>query len=365
MASSNPEQLNQWIRPEIRSLQPYQAEDRGKAIRLDANESPFDVPDEVKDEIISAFKQECWQRYPDPDCKLLKQAIAKYEAVNPAQILIGNGSDEVTRDIMAVYGGPGTKTVFPVPTFSMYRLLTIATGGIPVGIHLRSNWTLDMDSMLQEVATDNTHLVFIAAPNNPTGLNYATADLERIATAANGLVIIDEAYRLFADENQRALLGQYPNVIFMHTFSKSFSLAGMRVGYIIAHSSVIDAVNRVRLPYNVDSFAQTAARVALKYQKHWLRQAEVVKKERRRVMDALAACSGLTVYDSQANFILIKHKNAEQLKQALQQADIMVRGFQANEELHQCLRITIGKPEENEQLIKVIQTSLSTDLGRV
>lgn len=350
--------LTALIRQEIRGLHAYQPESSDATIRLDANESPYDVPLEMKQALFQQWQELSWQRYPDPDCTRLKQVIAEYERVDDKQLLVGNGSDELIRDLMTVFIGSSHRVVFPTPTFSMYRQLTIAGGGMPVGVPLCDDWSLDLNSLIREIAHESTRLVFIAAPNNPTGMAYPVEAIEELVKATNGLVVIDEAYRLFADHDYHGLSEKYDNVIVMHTFSKAFSLAGCRIGYIIAHPSIVTEVNKVRLPYNVDSLGQLAAREALLHPVHWQQQAELVKQERRQLTQQLAALPDMTVYPSSANFILIRHPQAAQIKAALEEADILVRGFKKNLALQNCLRITIGQPQQNQRVDQVIASFL-------
>ncbi len=355
MKEPNLERVLDWARPEIRALEPYQPEAAGPTIRLDANESPFDVPQAFKAPILTAMSQEPWQRYPDPDCKVLKQAIAAFEGVDPGQVVVGNGSDELIRDLLTVFGGPGTTTVCPTPTFSMYRLLTLAAGGRVQDVPLENDWGLPMDALLAACRQQDARLTFIAAPNNPTGMAYPLEQLNALCRVSQGLVVIDEAYRLFSVQSYKPLLADHPQVVILHTFSKSFSLAGLRLGYLVAHPIVVDLLERVRLPYNVDRLVQVAATQVLAHEDHWRQQAELIKTERQVMSAQLAACPGITVYPSQANFILIEHAQAGALKAACAQADIAVRGFSGDARLQNCLRITIGRPEDNQQLLAVMR----------
>ncbi len=352
------ERLQEWIKPEVRGLRPYEAEPSGPRIRLDANESAFDFPEELKREIWETFAQAAWNRYPDSECRELRKALAEREGVSAHQVLLGNGSDEIIRDLLVCFGGPGTRTVFPTPTFSMYRLLTIALGGTPVGVPLQADWSLDAPALQQEMAAETTRILFLSSPNNPTGNSFSAETMLDLLQGTDRLVVVDEAYRMFSGGSLVARLGDFTNLAILGTFSKAFSLAGLRVGYVVAHPEVIQTLNRVRLPYNLHAFAQAAARVALRNPDLWQAQAEQIMAERERVARALSGYPGVTVFPSQANFILVRVSGALDLRNKLAGQDIAVRGFPANEGLSDCLRITIGLPQENDALLAACRQAL-------
>lgn len=344
-----------WVRPQVRQLAAYQPEPAGPAIRLDANESAFDVPPAFKQEICEAFISRAWNRYPDAESRALRQSLAAAERVAPEQLLMGNGSDELIRDLLVCFGGPGTRTVLPLPTFSMYAALTLALGGQVAGVPLRPDWSLDLPGLLAALRQAEARVLFLAAPNNPTGHCAPVAQIEQILKATDRLVVVDQAYRLFADPETSAvtpLLKTYPHLAVMGTFSKAWSLAGLRVGYLIAHPELIETVNRVRLPFNLDAFAQTAAEVVLRHPEAWQGQARLIIAERERVSQALTAFPGVEVFPSQANFLLAKMPRAGRIKARLAERDIAVRGFGGDPALADCLRISIGRPEENDALLR-------------
>jgi histidinol-phosphate aminotransferase len=355
--------LQEWIRPEVRGLQPYVPEPSGPSIRLDANESPFDMPAELKKTIWDAFSAQTWNRYPDPECRELRQAMAQAEQVDPNQIVFGNGSDEIIRDLLVCYGGPGTRTVFPTPTFSMYRLLTIALGGTPVGIRLQEDWSLDLPSMQQEINAENTRMVFISRPNNPTGNAFPVEQILELVKGTDRLVVVDEAYRLFATQSLVPYLKEYPNMVVLCTYSKAMSAAGVRIGYLLGHPNVVETINRVRLPYNMDIFAQQVAMTAIQNKEVWQENAQKIIQERERFSAALSQIEGVLVYPSQSNFLLIQVADAEKVKAVLAENNIAVRGFPKTEGLGECLRITIGLPEENDACIKYLTTAVTTQKG--
>lgn len=346
--------LEKYIKDGIMELEPYAAEADGPSVRLDANESPFDVPRDLKEEILEGFRALPWNRYPDSQCRKLRQALAKQCGVTAEELIVGNGSDEIIRDLLTAYGGTGTQTVFPIPTFSMFRILTLVTGGKPVGVRLKDDWSLDLPSLLRELKAEATRMLFLASPNNPTGNIFPVEQVEEILKSTDCLVVVDEAYGLFARQSWSSLLRKYPNLAVLSTFSKAMSLAGVRVGYLAANSEIVRVLNRVRLPYNLDVLAQHAALKVMANFELWKEQAGKIVAERDRVSGRLFSYPEVTVYPSQANFVLIRVKAAQSLKQELARHGVAVRGFSSQEGLDDCLRITIGRPEENDQLLKLV-----------
>ncbi|MCD4812119.1 histidinol-phosphate transaminase [bacterium] len=354
------EKINEWIRPEVRGLQPYVPEAAGPQIRLDANESPFDIPEDMKQEISKIFMEHSWNRYPDPECRELKKAVAHYEGVAEENIVLGNGSDEIIRDLQVCFGGQGTRTVFPTPTFAMYRLLTISLGGTPVGVRLRDDWSLDKENLLKEMETENSRILFIASPNNPTGNAFDVGMLEEIVQATDGLVVVDEAYRLFGTQTMVPKLAAYPNLVVLNTYSKSMSAAGIRIGYLLGHEKIVNIINRVRLPYNLDAFAQVVALKTMENVGLWKANAKLIVSERERMAGILRPLEGVVVYPSQSNFLLIQVPDAEAVKDQLARNNIAVRGFPKTEGLSDCLRVTIGTVEENNVFLDRIQKVLQS-----
>ncbi len=354
------DKINGLVRGEIQQLRPYEPEPAWPEVRLDANESPNDVPADLKQSIVAGLRDVMWNRYPDPETVRLRERLAKEERVSPECILVGNGSDEIIRDLLTVYGGPGTRTIFPSPTFTMYRLLTLSAGGTPVGVPLQADWSLDVPALVAELNHTQSRLAFIATPNNPTGNAFARVDVEALLQSTERLVVIDEAYRMFNDNlSLRDLLDRYPQAVLLNTFSKAMSLAGLRLGYIVAHPAIIQMLNRVRLPYNVDAIAQYIACQALEHMDVWRAQAAAVQQERTRLAERLRVLPDLQVFPSQANFFLVRHPRAADLKQTLAQQGIAVRGFGKVERLENCLRITVGTALENDRLADACRAALN------
>ncbi len=331
--------------------------------RLDTNESPLDLPVEIKSKLAQEYQKEIEaNRYPDGSHDELKSLIAEYinESANlseltNAYISVGNGSDELIRSLLIAtcLGGEGSILVF-TPTFSMYGILA-RTLGIPVvTIARQENFSLDLNLAQLAIADTNDppiRVVFMVHPNSPTGNSLSNQELAWLRNLPeNILVVIDEAYFEFSQTSVVSELAQRSNWVVLRTFSKAFRLAAHRVGYAIANPDLISVLEKVRLPYNLPSFSQVAAKVALKQRELLLPLVEQTIAERERVYEILQADGSFKVYPSQANFLYIRLKDTAQqeqelanITQKLKTAGTLVRHTGGG------LRITIGTPAENDR----------------
>lgn len=346
--------------------------------RLDANESPYDLPSPIKEKLAWIYQQSIeTNRYPDGGHQLLKQAIAEYvnESANSANtdksnftaenISIGNGSDELIRSlfIATCLGGEGS-VLIANPTFVMYGILA-KTLGIPVVDALRNPETFEIDIKAAQAAVENTHpnirVVCVVHPNSPTGNPLTEKELAWLKNLPeNILVVIDEAYFEFSQNTLAVELTQHPNWVILRTFSKAFRLAAMRVGYCIAHPELIAILEKVRLPYNIPSFSLSAALIAMQNRQLVLNSIPQTLSERSKLIETLSKNPMLKVWDSAANFVFLRlthnqvdsQESIKTLHQKLKQNGTLVR------EINGGLRITVGTPEENLRTINNLQTAL-------
>jgi histidinol-phosphate aminotransferase len=340
--------------------------------RLDTNESPLDLPEVIKEKLAWLYQQEIEaNRYPDGSHLALKTAIAQYvaESANapincmPDRISVGNGSDELIRSILIAtcLGGEGSILVAN-PTFSMYGILA-QTLGIPV-INIDRNqrdWSIDLSAATQAVSeTQNPpiRVVFVVNPNSPTSNALQEAELNWLRQLPeNILVVIDEAYFEFSQTSTVAELSRHPNWIILRTFSKAFRLAAHRVGYAIAEPSLIAILEKVRLPYNLPSFSQAAALIALEQRNLLLPLVAEIRQERTRMWNILAEIPQIDIWQSQANFFYIRLKETnpellDRITQKLKAQGTLIRHTGRG------LRITIGTPEENNRTIQRLLENL-------
>lgn len=337
-------------RPNIRSLKPYEAREIPCKVKLDANESPYSLP---ADKIFQAKNIiNRLNRYPDPEAKKLKKTIPKNLKVNTDSILLGNGSDELIYYLITAFGGP---VLYPVPTFSMYGIISQACGEKGIEIPLDKGFDLDTDKMLAAVRKYNPKLIFLSSPNNPTGNCFSADRMLKIIEASKGIVVVDEAYQPFSSEKGfLPLLNDYKNLAILRTLSK-IGFAALRVGFLIGDPGLIKEVNKVRLPFNLNALSQNIALEAFRWKKLMDSQIKNITSERERLFEELDKITGISPYPSEANFILFKAKNANAVYQRLIKEGVLIRNL--GSAIKDALRVTIGTPEENNFFIKALRKS--------
>ncbi len=320
-------------KPNIRSLSAYQAEEIPCRVKLDANESPYG---------FRALKSVMTNRYPDPEAKDLRKLVARDYRVKTGNILHGNGSDELIYNLITTFGGP---VLYPVPTFSMYGIISQALDENRIEIPLNSEFDLDIDKTLALIKKRKPKLIFLSSPNNPTGNCFSPDKIFRVIKQSKGLVVVDEAYQPFSGQNRfLPLLKKYKNLIVLRTLSK-IGLAGLRVGFMIAGTGIINEVNKVRLPFNLNSLSQNVAIEALRNKKQLRSFISSIISERKSLSGEMKKMEGVEVYPSDANFILFKVKNADNIYNTLLKKGILLRNMKGIFE--GCLRVTVGTPKEN------------------
>lgn len=342
--------IRKFIRPDIASLSAYQAKEIPCRVKLDANESPYGF--ETAWKILKSVKT---NRYPDPEAKLLRATIAKVLKIRPENILQGNGSDELIYYLVTTFGGP---IMYPVPTFSMFGIITQALGEKRLEIALDSEFDLEMKKMLAEIRKERPKLIFLSSPNNPTGNCFSSQRILRIieSTSNTSIVVVDEAYQPFAsDKGFIPMLMDYENLVIMRTVSK-VGLAGLRVGFLIADAKIIHEVNKVRLPFNVNSLSQAAAIEALKNRVLLRKNVKSIVVERERLFKELLKIEGIHPYSSEANFILFRVNDSEEVYKGLLKYGVLVRNMKGV--VDGCLRVTVGTPDENRVFIESLRKVL-------
>ncbi len=357
------------IRAEVAALRAYRVErpPAGLRAKLDANESPFALGDSMREELAAELAKALadveLHRYPDPEARELRDLLARELGVASEQVLASNGSDEAIQMLLIAAAGPGVTVLAPVPTFPMYEIGARALGLRFVGVPLSEGFDLDIGRFCDVLRAERPRLVFLAWPNNPTGRLYEAAAVEEIVRVsagggANALVVVDEAYFHYAGESFLPTLGRYPNLVILRTLSK-IGLAGIRLGILVAERSVVMQLNKVRLPYNVNGLSQAAARVVLRHPEVVRRHAAAIVRERERVLARLREVPGLTRYPSRANFFLIRtDRPGSQVFRGLLERGILVRDFSGAPHLADCLRVTVGTPEENDAFLAALTAVL-------
>ena len=340
------------VRPEIRALSAYAVHKAEGMMKLDAMENPYPVPGAVRARMDAALARVAINRYPDGGADATRQALRR-ALVIPAEleVLLGNGSDELIAIVASTLASPGSTMLAPDPSFVMYRRSALFAGMRFVGVPLQPDFALDRPAMLAAIERERPALVFIAYPNNPTGNLFARDDVEAILAAAPGLVVVDEAYYAFSDASFFADVGRHPNLLLIRTVSK-VGMAGLRLGYAVGAREWIAELDKVRPPYNVNALTQAAA-VELLSDTAWIgEQARAIRSERARIATALGRLPGTTVFPSQTNFVLVRMRDADAVFEGLNARRILVKNVNGwHPLLANCLRITVGTPEENDAML--------------
>jgi histidinol-phosphate aminotransferase len=333
------------VRPNVRKLKAYAAKETPARVKLDANESPYGFPLDLR-----GIKT---NRYPDPEAKALRAAFARQAGVKVENVLIGNGSDELIYYLITTFGGP---VLFPTPTFSMYEIIGKAIGVKTVGVPLDSDFDLDMKKMLQAARKEKPRLTFLSSPNNPTGNCFSADRILKLIEASRGIVVVDEAYQAFAGgRGFAAFLKDYENLVVMRTLSK-VGLAALRVGFILAGADITSEVNKVRLPFNLNSLSQAAAVEAVKSTQKMRSHIKSIASERDRLSDALQELEGVTPYPSEANFVMFGVKEPSKTHGALLKKGVLVRDISGM--IRGCLRVTVGTKKENNAFLKALKETI-------
>jgi len=351
--------LDKLIQGKIKSLKAYHVEDLKDGIKLHANENPYPPPAEL----IQAFQEHLGEfelnRYPDPECRGLKQAIASRTGRPEGHLVIGNGSDELIQLLLQIFCGPGDAIVFPDPTFAMYSLIARGMGLSPFPVPLDERWDFRADDLLAAAAKHKARLIFLSYPNNPTGNCFQRAEVQAVVERFPGIVVLDEAYHDFARQTFLGEMDAHNNLVVLRSLSK-IGLAGLRVGYAVAHPVIVAEINKVRLPYNSNTVSQAFAEQLLRDFSPVERQIDVILKERERLAGELSATGGLTVFPSDSNFILFRvDGDGRSLFEALMAGGVLVRDLSAHPRLNHCLRVTVGTHEENDKFLAQVRRALA------
>ena len=350
------------VKPHVQSLRAYEAVEIPCRVKLDASESPY-LAYSVQHTAFSVRKNfQTLNRYPDPEAKALRKLLAKEFKVKPENILHGNGSDEIIHYLIITFGGP---VLYPVPTFSMYGIISQALGEKKIEVPLDKNFDLDIERILNAIKKYKPRLIFLSSPNNPTGNCFSSEKILKIIDAVSSrgtqydvrsLVVVDEAYQAFSSKKSfLPSLKKYKNLVILKTLSK-IGLAGLRVGFMTADSEIIKEVNKVRLPFNVNSLSQAVAVEALKDRRLLLSRIKSIVSERKRLFIEMKKIGNIKPYPSDANFILFKVVNSDKIHKGLLKKGVLLRNMKGV--IDGCLRVTVGTPEENAIFLKTLKQLL-------
>jgi histidinol-phosphate aminotransferase len=346
-----------FFREEICELSAYHVQNASGFIKLDAMENPFGLPEQVKDAWFKKLQTIEVNRYPDPTARELSVKLKSlFEINDPIDVLFGNGSDEIIQMLIMAVARQNALVMSVEPSFVMYKMIAKFCNVDYLGVDLKSDFSLDLNLLKKQIENKQPALIFIAQPNNPTGNLFSHEQLCEVIELAKGLVVIDEAYTAFTEYDALPLLKTYSNVLVMRTFSKT-GLAGLRLGYLLGNKKLLQEIDKLRLPYNINSLTQTLAECALDHYDLFLEQSAKIIKARNALADDLGNLKGFEAFPSEANFITVRllKMDAQHAFQYLKQKGILIKVLDgAHPLLKNCIRLTVGSEDENKKLLSVL-----------
>ena len=348
----------------VRAVTPYTIVEEEGETKLNQNESPFDVPDEIKDEVARRLKGLAWNRYHQKVPERLREVIAADAAVDTECVIAGSGSNLVLQWVFEAFGGTGRTMLTPAPSFSLYPLWARVTETQQVTVPLDERFEYDVDGFLRAIERERPELVVLCLPNNPTGGELALDGVVAIADACRavgGLTVVDEAYREFsaATHDRTSLVRERDDVILVRTCSKAFSAAGMRLGYLLASQSIADELRKVVPPFHLNLFAAVLGQVLWERKALFAERVAEILAERQRLESALSRFPDLEVFPSHANFFLLRTPRAREVHEALAAEGVLIRRLGGDERLADCLRVNAGRVEENDRFLSILERVLS------
>ncbi|MBN2620085.1 histidinol-phosphate transaminase [candidate division WOR-3 bacterium] len=352
------------IKPSVENLSVYRVPQDGTVIKLNQNESPYDIPSSVKARILEGLSAQTWNRYPRARDSSLLTALADYTGHEPDGIVIGNGSNEIIQAVFAATCDSGDRAVMVKPDFVMYSRVAAILGVRAVEVPLLPSFTLDVEALV--AAARGARLVILASPNVPTGILIEPVVLERIAAQCRGMFVVDEAYFEFSNITALDLLPKYESMVIIRTLSKACSLAGARFGYGLTSPALAQNIEKAKLPFSVGVFQHVAGKTLLKERAFIQDVTKKVIAERDWLFNELQTIPGVTPIPSRANFMLMtfKDRSAQDVFDALYEKGVLVRHFSVPE-LQHALRVTVGNESENRRFIKALRSIMEQDTGRL
>lgn len=338
--------MSRFARPEVRALRAYTLDLSPCRFKLDQNEVPWELPRRIKEEAARRLVGREWARYPDFHADRLRQRLAEAHAWSAEGVLVGNGSNELLAATLAAVGGPGREILGLAPSFSLYPVFALQSGAAYRAVGPRADLALPLAELEREIDRDPRRPVLVASPNNPTGEAIEPAMIARWAAklaAADAPLLVDNAYGEFCRHDYRPLLASHPNLVIFRTFSKAWSLAGLRLGYLLAAPELVREIVKVKLPYNLGHAAAIAGELALDNTALVERRVRLLVA-RRAQWRATLATSQAEVFASEANFLLVRNEREKSLlvRDSLAERGIRVRDVSGGPGLEGCLRFSIG-----------------------
>lgn len=351
------------IKSSVQALETYTVKGKPlspELIKLNQNENPFDLPEEVKRELIEDFFRQPWNRYPDVFPTHLLEALSKHLNVSMDSIIAANGSNELMYTIGMAVIGKGTKVLIPTPTFFLYEKIVRVLEGEIVEVPMKQDLSFDVEKIIRTAQKEKPALIILNSPNSPTGQSILVSEIERILNETDSIIVVDEAYIEFSDKPSAAtLLSRYDRLIILRTFSKAFSLAGLRIGYLLAQPALAAEILKPKIPFTVNNFS---ASIAIKLmQKNDLIQERIryIIQQRAYLFKNLSEQNGITLFRSDSNFLIFKSKNeASVLLERLLNENVLIRDVSSYPMLKGFLRVNAGTEFENNKFLTALKKYL-------
>jgi histidinol-phosphate aminotransferase len=349
------------VRDDLRALEGYHSPQVDVAVRLNTNESPSSPPAAWRDAFAAELSRLEWHRYPDRAATELREAIGALHDVEPAQVFAANGSNEVLQTLLLTFAGPGRTVATFEPTYQLHGHIARLTGATVAEGERRADFTLDLDEVRRVCAEAQPIVTFVCSPNNPTGLVETPETVRAVMDAAPGLVVVDEAYGQFAGWSAVDLVDEDVPLVVTRTFSKTWSMAAARLGYLIGPAWLVEELDKVTLPYHLDAAKQVAGRLALRYVDEMEGRVKQVVAERERIQERFAQLP-VDFWPSGANFVLFRPRSVagRVVWQGLLDRGVLVRDCSSWPRLEGCMRVTVGTPEENTVFLDALAAVLGS-----
>ncbi len=345
---------DKYLKKCLLDFQNYETKPLKEKYIVNANESPFNITDEdnMKSTILEIIKNYDFNRYPDPNAMELRKELSKFTNVQLENIICGNGGDEIINLIIMTFIEPKDYVVVHSPSFEMYNISTTINNGKIIKVEDKNDFVIDSAKIIEKANEFKAKMIFICVPNNPTGYLMKKDEIEKIIDSTEGIIVLDEAYIEFSDIEAINYLNN-DRVIVVRTLSKLFGLAGLRIGYGIGSKNMINCLNKVKPPYNVNGLTQRIATEVLKNKESIIKRIEFFKYERNRVTEELKKFSYLKVYDSSTNFILVKidEKYIDEILLNLEKNSILPKIYKNRKDLENCIRISMSTKEVNDLIL--------------
>jgi histidinol-phosphate aminotransferase len=347
------------VRDDLVGLEPYVSPQQPARYRMNTNESPYPPPQALVEEIAGELREIALNRYPDRDARRLYDALSLHLEWPSEGLWVANGSNEVFMHLFLAFGGPGRGALLFEPTYSMHSLIPRIAGTEVTQLQRDEDLLVDLDRAVETTAERCPEVTIVCSPNNPTGASEPLTTIETLLEQSRGIVVVDEAYGEFADPNNSAkpLLKDHSNLVLTKTFSKAWRLAGVRIGYMLAHPDLVAELARVRLPYHLSAITQVIGEAAIRHAEETLELARAISEERDHIIVELQRM-GVKSYPSDANFVLFEVEDPDTVFKNLLERDVLVRNYSGVEGVDDCLRVTAGLPDETKAFLAAMEQVL-------